>query len=66
MPQELRTLSDFIDQQSDLYSADPDAAKALSSAGKALRPEHLDFAEHAAWTAFANVMLNHDETITRN
>lgn len=66
LAQELEVLRKFVDEQRALYRADPVAARALSSAGEAPRPEHLDFLEHAAWTAFANVMLNLDETITRN
>ena len=45
---------------------DETAAKALIAAGRAPRPPELDAAEHAAWTAVANVILNLDETITRN
>ena len=56
----------FVDEQLALYQKQPEAAKALATAGRAPRPNSLDPAEHAAWTAFANVMLNLDETITRN
>jgi len=47
------------------YQADNAAAKALVSNGSAPRPENLPVAELAAWTAMGNVLLNLDETITR-
>lgn len=47
------------------YQADSAAAKALVSNGAALRPEALPVVELAAWTAMGNVLLNLDETITR-
>ncbi len=56
----------FAEEQLALYRSQPEAAKALAAAGQAPRPAALDPAEHAAWTALANVMLNLDETITRN
>ncbi|MFN0128773.1 MAG: DUF1553 domain-containing protein [Verrucomicrobiales bacterium] len=63
---ELELMRPFLDEQLALYRSQPDAAKALAAAGHAARPDSLDPAEHAAWTAFANVILNLDETITRN
>ena len=63
---ELELMRPFLDEQLALYRSQPEAAKALATAGRAARPDSLDPAEHAAWTAFANVMLNLDETITRN
>ncbi len=63
---ELELMRPFLDEQLTLYRSQPEAAKALATAGRAPRPDSLDPAEHAAWTAFANVMLNLDETITRN
>ncbi len=59
-------LERFVEEQRALYRANPEAAAALATAGRAARPESLDLAEHAAWTALANVVLNLDETITRN
>ncbi len=47
------------------YQADGAAAKALADNGSAPRPENLPVAELAAWTAMGNVLLNLDETITR-
>jgi hypothetical protein len=47
------------------YQAGGAAAKALVSNGSAPRPENLPVAELAAWTAMGNVLLNLDETITR-
>ena len=63
---EMELMRPFVDEQLALYQKQPEAAKALATAGRAPRPNSLDPAEHAAWTAFANVMLNLDETITRN
>ena len=47
------------------YEADSAAATLLVSNGAAPRPENLAIAELAAWTALGNVLLNLDETITR-
>jgi hypothetical protein len=47
------------------YSADAEAAAALIEQGEYPSPSHLNPAELAAWTTTANVLLNLDETITR-
>jgi hypothetical protein len=47
------------------FAADPEAAKQLAAAGEAARPESLDPVEHAAWTALCSLLLNLDETLTR-
>ncbi|MBL9211474.1 MAG: PSD1 domain-containing protein [Opitutaceae bacterium] len=47
------------------FAADPAAALQLASTGEAARPESLDPAEHAAWTALCSLLLNLDETLTR-
>ena len=47
------------------YQADKDAAAKLVQAGLSPRPANLDVAEHAAWTSVCNILLNLDETITR-
>jgi len=47
------------------YAADPEAARHLASTGEAARPESLDPAEHAAWTALCSLLMNLDETLTR-
>src|SRR5205807_8040532 len=47
------------------YSKDAAAAKALVSAGNFGLPLAADAAEVAAWTVVANVLLNLDETITK-
>jgi hypothetical protein len=47
------------------YQADPKSAALLVTAGRSLPPEKLDPVEHATWTALANLLLNLDETITR-
>ena len=65
-PREQQVMRDFVGAQLTRYRADESAARALSTAGKAPQPAGLDSAEHAAWTAAANVILNLDETITRN
>ena len=65
-PREQQVMRDFVAAQLARYRADESAAKALIAAGQAPRPAGLDAAEHAAWTTTANVILNLDETITRN
>ena len=47
------------------YQADPTAALALVQHGKADRPEELKVDELAAWTSLGSLLLNLDETITR-
>jgi hypothetical protein len=47
------------------YRKEAKAALEVVKAGKYPRPEKLDIAEHAAWTGLANLLLNLDETLTR-
>jgi hypothetical protein len=47
------------------YQANKDAAVKFLSVGETKRNEALDPAEHAAWTLVANVILNLDETVTK-
>ncbi|PAW64786.1 MAG: chromosome segregation protein [Opitutia bacterium Tous-C1TDCM] len=47
------------------FAADPAAAKALAAAGEAPRPAELDSVEHAAWTALCSLILNLDETLSK-
>jgi hypothetical protein len=48
------------------YEADKDGAQKLVAAGQAPVAKDIDTAELAAWTSVARVILNLDETITRN
>jgi hypothetical protein len=61
---ETHILTRTLKQQLDNYRADPDAAQKLVSVGDLARPESIDVAELAAWTALSNVILNLNETIT--
>lgn len=45
--------------------ADPERAEALLAVGESPRDETLDACEHAAWTVVASLLLNLDETLTR-
>ena len=47
------------------YASDPAAAKKLVSVGAAKRNEKLDVAEHAAFTNVCAVILNLDESVTK-
>lgn len=47
------------------YASDLPAARALAAAGEAPRPETLDPVEHAAWTALCSLILNLDETLSK-
>lgn len=62
---ELDTLTKLYEQQLTYYRADKDAALKLLGMGASKRNEALDPGEHAAWTMMANLLLNLDETITK-
>ncbi|WP_414663135.1 PSD1 and planctomycete cytochrome C domain-containing protein [Horticoccus sp. 23ND18S-11] len=47
------------------FAADPASALQLAATGEAARPETLDAVEHAAWTALCSLLLNLDETLSR-
>lgn len=51
--------------QRPVFEADATAALALISAGESERDESLDAVEHATWTVLASMILNLDETLTR-
>ena len=52
----------FVAAQREHFEANATDAKAAASSG---RPESADEAASATWTAFARVVLNLDEFITR-
>jgi hypothetical protein len=47
------------------FGADPAAAARLLAVGESPRDPQLDPLEHAAWTAVCSVILNLDETLTK-
>ena len=47
------------------YAADPAAAELLLKVGKSQRDESIPAAEHAAWAAICGLLLNLDETLTK-
>jgi len=62
---EREALRALLAEQRAAFAADPAGAADLARFGDSARPDGLDPVEHAAWTAVANVVLNLDETITR-
>jgi hypothetical protein len=64
-PAELGVLRAGLDEHLAQYRADRRAALKLVSAGESRRDERLDVAELAAYTAVASLILNLDETITK-
>jgi mono/diheme cytochrome c family protein len=63
---ELNVILDVLNQQLHDYKNNPAAAKELVSVGEGKRDESLEVSEHAAWTMVANLILNLDETLTKN
>ena len=47
------------------YQQDEEAAQQLLTVGESERPENVDAIQLAAWTGVASVILNLDETITK-
>ncbi len=64
-PQEAEVLQRLFDQQLEIYQQDSAAAMKIVSVGESPQPDGLDPAEYAAWTALASIILNLDETVTR-
>ncbi|HRF00769.1 MAG TPA: PSD1 and planctomycete cytochrome C domain-containing protein [Pirellulaceae bacterium] len=63
---ELAIVRQQFDGHLERYRSDLDAAKRLMTQGEMPADAELDAAESAAWTLVANLMLNLDETLTRN
>jgi len=64
-PREARVLGDALASYLDEYKANPEAAAKYLSQGESPRAEELDVSELAAYTTLASMMLNMDETITK-
>jgi hypothetical protein len=62
---EAAALTQVFEQQFAFYHADRDAGLKLLKVGESERNDALDPSEHAAWTMMANLLLNLDETITK-
>ena len=64
-PAERRVLTEVLDDVRHSYAADAKSADALTRQGNSPRTGDIPTAELAAWTGVANVILNLDETVTR-
>ena len=64
-PAELKQLLSYWTQQADRFKQGAHAKEALSLVGDLPWPEGVPVWEEAAWTMVANVLLNLDETITK-
>jgi hypothetical protein len=64
-PQESAVLMRVLTKQSEIYKANVEGAKQLLAVGEAKRNEALDPADHAAYTMVANLILNLDESVTK-
>jgi hypothetical protein len=64
-PAELKQLLSYWMQQADRFKQGTNAREALSLVGELPWPEGVPVWEEAAWTVVANVLLNLDETITK-
>ncbi len=63
---ETKVLSEIIEQELAAYRADKEAATKLLGVGNFKMKDGVDASELAAWTTVASMMLNLDETITKN
>ena len=64
-PSELNVLAKGHDNRLRTYVADPQLATKLLANGRSPSPADLPAGELAAWTVTANILLNLDETVTR-
>ncbi len=64
-PDEERILLDMLAKQRDVFRQDQKAAKALLSVGESKRDTSIAPTQHAAWTILSSVILNLDETVSK-
>ncbi len=64
-PTEVESLSRLLDEYQDEFTANPDAAAKLLSAGDSSRDQALDVSELAGWTMITHLLLNLSETVTK-
>jgi hypothetical protein len=64
-PEELAILTRGLEDQRSRFDRDPEAARLFTSAGESAPDPRLDPCELAAYTAMAQLILNLDETITK-
>lgn len=64
-PRELEVVARVLERQRTSFTADPQAAEQLASYGDAPKPTTAEIVDFAAWTMVANLILNLDETITK-
>jgi hypothetical protein len=65
-PDEVKLVLAALEKQRAIYKADPAAAKKVVHAGESTPKAAAPDGETAAWTMIANLILNLDETISRN
>ena len=65
LEEELSALVGELQRQRHYFQSNPDAAAAFLSVGESKPPEDLDSVDLAATTALARVLLNLDETLTK-
>ena len=58
-------MSEILEEQLAVFTEDPARAEGLLGVGESERDTDLDQAQHAAWTVLASMLLNLDETRTR-
>jgi hypothetical protein len=63
---EIAALESLLTRRLAVYRQDPAAAKAFLSVGASPSDSHLDAAELAAYANVASLILNLDETVSRN
>jgi hypothetical protein len=63
---EINVLQEVVDRELADYRKDKAAAEKLLNVGSFKAKESLDSAELAAWTTAASMILNLDETVTKN
>ncbi|MCC6884559.1 MAG: DUF1553 domain-containing protein [Verrucomicrobiales bacterium] len=65
-PHEIAVIQGILVKEQARFTTDEAQAKALLAVGDSPRDETISPAEHAAWTSAAQVILNLDETVSRN
>ena len=64
--EETKVLENILKKESDKFRRDPEAADSYLKVGSFRQRSDLNPTELAAWTTVASVILNLDETITKN